>query len=182
MYRSALVAGFLYDEQLPIVEGYDYIMRVGEATDMMVVGECLYSYRIHLATVTKSDPTRRCRLLRTAVEKTLRRRGRPVTEAALPALPSDGRITHRQRDNELASHFMVSVVDQLHAGARLAAIRTALVCARMHPGDPYYYKPLAYCFTPLAAIDYYRNRHERARLKAAQGLQNSEQRQSDART
>ncbi len=182
MYRSALVAEFAYDEQLPIVEGYDYIMRVGEATDMMVVGECLYAYRIHLATVTKSDPTRRCRLLRAAVEKTLHRRGLPFTEADLPAVPSGGRITNRQRDNELASHFMVSVVDQLHAGSRLAAIRTALTCARMHPGDLYYYKPLAYCFAPLAAIDHHRNRHERARLRAAQNLQNSEQRQSDART
>ncbi len=182
MYRRALVAEFTYDEQLPIVEGYDYIMRVGEVFDMMVVGECLYAYRIHLATVTKSDPTRRCRLLRAAVDKTLRRRGLPYTEADLPAIPAPGSITNRQRDNELASHFMVSVVDQRHAGARLAALRTALICAALHPGDPYYYKPLAYCLAPLAAIDYYRGRHDRARRKAERRLQSGEQRQSDART
>jgi glycosyltransferase involved in cell wall biosynthesis len=182
MYRCALVANFTYDEQLPIVEGYDYIMRIGETADLMVVGECLYSYRIHLATVTKSDPTRRCRLLRAAVEKTYRRRGLPFTDADLPAVPSRGQITHRQRDNELASHFMVSVVDLLHAGRRWTALRTALACARVHPGDAYYYKPLAYALAPIAAIDWYRGRHDRARRRAEQFRKNLEQRQSDART
>ena len=158
MYRTAMVADFRYDEQLPIVEGYDYILRVGESIDMMVVGQCLYSYRIHLATVTKSDPTRRCRLLRAAVEKVYRRRALPYTESDLPPVPVQGKITNRQRDNDLVSHFMVSVVDLLHARERWQALKAALTCLRMHAVDPYYYKPLIYSLAPVAAIDRHRTR------------------------
>lgn len=171
MYRMAMVESFRYDESLPIVEGYDYILRVGETRDMMVVGRCLYAYRVHLATVTKSDPTRRCRMLRMAVEKAYRRRSRPCCDADLPRLPVPGKITHRERDNDLVSHFMVSVVDLMHADARWAAFKTALTCARMHPGDPYYYKPLLYCLAPLAAVDFYRGRHDRAKATARAAAQ-----------
>jgi len=171
MYRSSMVEAFRYDESLPIVEGYDYILRVGETTEMMVVGQCLYAYRVHLATVTKSDPTRRCRMLRMAVEKAFRRRARPYRDADLPRIPVAGKITHRERDNDLVSHFMLSVVDLMHANARWAAFKTALVCARMHPADPYYYKPLIYCVAPLAAVDFHRARHDRARATASAAAQ-----------
>jgi len=167
MYRMAAVRDLRYDEALPIVEGYDYILRVGEQADLMVLGRCLYSYRIHLQTVTKSDPRRRCLLLRQAVEKVRRRRGLPCAEADLPRLPTADDITHSDRDNNLSSHFMVSVVDLLHAGDRRQAISIALFCARLHPGDPTYWKPLVYALSPVALIDRYRRRHRPLQLRSA---------------
>ncbi len=47
MYRVEAVRGMRYEEALRIGQGFDYILRVGEQYPMMVLGECLYSYRVH---------------------------------------------------------------------------------------------------------------------------------------
>lgn len=155
MYRVSMVEGFRYDESLPIVEGYDYVIRVGEVYPMEVLGECLYSYRIHLNTVTKRDPRVRQRMLRQAVRKVYERRGLPCSEADLPEV-SGANIRNKHRDNDLVSHFMASTVDLRHAGRWSAAARGAARCAMLHPADPYYYKPAIYAVAPLALIDRYR--------------------------
>lgn len=156
MYRMSMVKDFEYDVALPIVEGYDYVLRVGENFPMIVLGECLYSYRIHWNTVTKRDPSARMRLFDAAVRKVRRRRGLPIRGEA-PALGS-GRLRHRQVDNDLVSHFMASMVDLRTAGHRWTALRAALGCARLHPADPYYYKPAVYAMAPLFIITWHRTR------------------------
>src|SRR5690606_25195403 len=75
MYRMSAVSQMTYDVSLPIVEGYDYILRVGEMHPLKVIGKCLYSYRVHANSVTRQDPTRRDTLVAEAQRKACLRRG-----------------------------------------------------------------------------------------------------------
>jgi len=157
MYRRSMVKDMQYDVELPIVEGFDYVLRVGERFAMVVLGECLYSYRIHWNTVTKRDPSARMRLFHAALQKVRARRGLPV-ESATAAMPAGGRLRNWELDNDLVSHFMASMVDLRHAGCRKTALQTALGCLRLHPLDPYYYKPAVYAVAPLSLISWHRAR------------------------
>ena len=156
MYRLSMVQGIEYDVSLPIVEGYDYVLRVGERFPLLVLGECLYSYRIHWNTVTKRDPGARMRLFHAAVQKARARRGLPIESEA--AIPATRRLRNRQMDNDLVSHFMASMVDLRRAGQGKTALNAAIRCLRLHPTDPYYYKPALYAVAPLALITWHRAR------------------------
>lgn len=156
MYRVSMVEGYSYDEELLMAQGLDYTLRVGERFPMMVLGECLYSYRIKSNTITKRDPTARQKLVLKVMIKANERRGLPLENAKMPTVSTVGDNSNRGRDNDLVSHFMASMVDLLHAGKRLAAISDAITCARLHPLDPYYYKPLVYALSPISLIDKYR--------------------------
>lgn len=158
MYRVSMVKGFEYDEKLPIVEGYDYVIRVGERYPMQVIGECLYSYRIHWNTVTKRNPMVRQQLMHIATRKVFERRGLSCDNSKFPEVLPKSRIENRHRDNEVVSHFMDSAVDLRHEGKWGAAVYAALNCLMLHPSDPYYYKPAFYAVAPLALIDWYRAR------------------------
>ena len=118
---------------------------------MQVLGECLYSYRIHWNTVTKRDPTARYRMLRNAVRKIYERRGLPYDDSKLPEVPHLSRIKNRELDNDIVSHFMVSMVDLRHAGKWRLAARGPQRCLMLHPLDPYYYKPAIYAVAPISA-------------------------------
>ena len=158
MYRLSMVGNFRYAEDLPIVEGHDYIVRVGERFPLMVLGECLYGYRIHTQSVTKENPSRRIRLAAEVMERTRERRGQPRSErpplSGAPLEPWDA-------DNNLASHFAASVADQVMSGRRLGALRTGLASWSLHPMHPYYAKPLLYALTPRTVMRLYRARKER---------------------
>ena len=54
MYRISLVGGLRYEESLQGAEGLDYILRVGEKHPMVVLGECLYQYRILDTSITRT--------------------------------------------------------------------------------------------------------------------------------
>ncbi len=158
MYRMSMVKGMQYDETLPFIEAYDYVIRVGEQHNMRVIGECLYSYRVHWSSITHRDPAARCHKVRECTAKILQRRGLRAHPTLLPPLPEPGRASNRERDNDLVSHFMESVVDLCHAGRRAEALRAAATCARLHPLDPYYYKPALYAVAPTSAVAWYRSR------------------------
>jgi glycosyltransferase involved in cell wall biosynthesis len=158
MYRVSMVKQFQFDETLPIVEGYDYVLRVGERFPMQVLGECLYSYRIHWNTVTKRNPSVRQKMLLNAMKKVLERRGLPYSDSSLPEVSHPARIRNKDLDNDIVSHFMASMVDLRHAGKWLSALRTAASCLMLHPFDPYYYKPVTYAVAPISLIDWHRAR------------------------
>jgi len=155
MYRVGMVGHLRYSEQLLLGEGYDYMLRVGEQWPMMVVGECLYSYRIHDTSITRSDPERRTRLVLEAHRRAFERRGIPYTP---PPIPTDGATAHRDDDNNLAAQFIESVLDQRDAGRRMAAVMTGLQCSRLHSTDPHYYKALAYALMPRRVAGWVRQR------------------------
>jgi glycosyltransferase involved in cell wall biosynthesis len=158
MYRMSMVGGIRYSEDLPVVEGYDYTLRVGERWPMLVVGECLYSYRSHDASITRSDPGRRTRLVEEVRRRAFERRGLPF-EAVPPGWA--GSNGHVHDDNNLAAQFIESVLDQRDAGRRVSAVLTGLQCSLLHVMDPHYHKALAYAIMPRQIVGWVRQRRVR---------------------
>ena len=148
MYRWSLVNDLRYEHDLPIVEGFDYVLRVGERHPVIVVGECLYGYRIHMASVTKRNPRLRDELVHEVLKRACRRRGLEYGQHFGGGEQDQKRA--RDFDNNLAANFMESVVDLRAAGRVGEAIRTGLACLRLAPLDPHYYKALAYAVVPTS--------------------------------
>lgn len=154
MFRLSMVRNMRYEPNLKVAQGLDYILRVGELYPMMVLGECLYSYRIHSFSNTRQNLTRRQLMVREVLRRAFERRGFSPLGVAAEA-------RHRERKTGIIPHFMESVLDQRRASQSWQALKTALVCLQLHPYDPYYYKPLVYSLAPLALIKAYHRRKAR---------------------
>lgn len=157
MYRMSMVSNLRYDESLPIVEGYDYILRVGEQFPLAVLGECLYSYRIHPESVTKRDPARRDRLVVELMRRACVRRGLEPRQA-IPHVFGEGVSWVPSSDNNLAAHFIESACELRSNRRRLAALRVGLSCAALRPTAPHHWKALAYALLPELAVRRIRSR------------------------
>lgn len=153
MYRVSMVRDIEYEPSLRIGQGYDYILRVGERWPMMVLGECLYSYRVHPNSITRQNV-----LKRHAAVELVRRRAAERRGVAVEALEAPNLIRNRHRDNNLPAHFLESVVDLRRIGHNLSALKTAAHCAMLHPFDHDYYKPLAAALLPQRALRRLRRR------------------------
>jgi glycosyltransferase involved in cell wall biosynthesis len=149
MYRWSLVQHLRYDEDLRLGEGLDYILRVGEQHPILVLGECLYSYRIHSSSITRQNPALREQLVQRVIDSARRRRG--LTASPVTAPPA--RRRRRDLDNNLAAHFIDSVHDLRGAGRRAAAVRVGWRCVRLQPSDPHYYKALLYATAPSSVVE-----------------------------
>ncbi len=161
MWRVSITSAFQYAPDLPGVEGYDYILRVGEHHPMMVLGECLYSYRVHPSSITQRAPATRERLVREVLRRAAERRGsRFESEFPEQVVHTPRRMRNRDRDNNLAAHFIESVLDLRSSGRVMDAIRTGLSCSRFHPTDPHYLKALAYAVLPSAVVQRVRARRK----------------------
>lgn len=153
MYRRARVAGLRYDERYAIGETIDYLLRSSEAGGRYeVLGECLFSYRILPESLCRDDPEARDALVERVIDAARTRRGLP-RDANAPRRP---RSRNAARDNNIASYFMESVLDQRRDGGRIGAIATALRCSRLHPADPHYHKALVYSVAPAPVIGHLR--------------------------
>jgi len=71
MFRLSIVMDMRYEPSLKVGAGFDYILRVGELHPMMVLGECLYSYRIHSSSTTRLDADRRKKMIRKVLRLSL---------------------------------------------------------------------------------------------------------------
>jgi hypothetical protein len=149
-----------YDPALGVVEGFDYTLRVGEKHALMALGECLYSYRVHTGSVTKTNVVMRRKLSLAVVRRACDRRGLPIpkewsqTEEEI----EHQKLRNQDLDNNIAAHFMNSADDLRNAGRRREAFQTALECARIHPFDPHYLKPLVYALAPGIVVRRLRRR------------------------
>lgn len=146
MYRMSLVKNVRYVPELRQGEGYDYILRIGEQYPLIVVGECLYSYRVHWSSLTRSDPTGRDRFVREVQRRACERRGIDF-EKWLATQPRS-RTGRSRIDNGVAAHFVKSVQDLRNRGQRLAALTTGLRCFRLQPFDFQYLKAAVYAVSP----------------------------------
>ncbi|MEM8873789.1 MAG: glycosyltransferase family A protein [Planctomycetota bacterium] len=148
MWRKSLIAGETYDPDLRIAHAVDYITRLGERYPMRVVGEPLYGYRVHVSSLTQTDPKRRMHELDTIFRRACARRG--VDPEALGGEARNVGKTgkRRNKDNNLAGHFIESVHEQRDRGLRGSAIWSALRCSLLAPVDAHYQKALAYALMP----------------------------------
>ena len=168
MYRMSAVRGLEFDPKLPVAEGLDYILRVGEKNPLLVLGECLYSYRIHQASITK----RARDLCNACVWEVLRRacarRGLSFEErfGTECAQADTRRMRNKDLDNNLAAHFIESVLDLRSQGRVLDAIKTGISCGKFHPTDPHYLKALAYAVLPKVVVARVRSRKHRPQTQA----------------
>ncbi|HEX2973902.1 MAG TPA: glycosyltransferase family A protein [Tepidisphaeraceae bacterium] len=146
MYRMAMVRDIQYDTDLRVGQGYDYMLRVGEQWPMIVLGECLYSYRVSSSSVTRSDPQRRQKLVLEVIRRACQRRGIPFEQRPVSSRRLRGGASFR--DNNIAAQFIDSVLDQRRAGQWFSAIRTGLQCINLHPLDMHYHKAFVYALSP----------------------------------
>ena len=164
MFRVALVGDMRFDTSLPVAETYDYILRIGERYPMIVLGECLYSYRILSNSLTRRAPLWRKQLEIDAFRRACERRGlhdEPVGET------SDRKSRNSMVDNNIAAHFMKSVLDLRRSGRRWAALTVGWRCACLHPADFHYYKALVYALMPRGITSYLRRNFSAGALETA---------------
>ena len=157
MYRLSMVRGIEYDESLRVGQGFDYILRVGERWPMMVVGECLYSYRVHAGSITRVNAASRDRLVLEVLRCACERRGIDY-EQWRAARVSKRRQRMEGLEYGLAAHFMESAVDQRREGGFMAAVRTGLACLRLRPWWPRFHKALVYALGPPELVRRLRGR------------------------
>ncbi|MDX9912626.1 MAG: glycosyltransferase family A protein [Phycisphaerales bacterium] len=156
MLRRSAIGEARFDPTLRIGEGLDFILRIGEKSPMMVLGECLYSYRIHDASLTHANVQARLEAIDRVIEKTLARRGEPTPSPRNASGSAARSATNRDRDNNLVAHFTASVLSLKGARHYVRAIRTGMLCAGLHPLDPYYYKPILAGLLPHALLRRFR--------------------------
>lgn len=164
MFRVTMVSNMRYDPMLRVGAALDYILRLGELYPMMVLGVCLYSHRVHLDSTIRRNPARTKEMIRKILIHTCERRGLDPVEYIMSEQSPAGKFLHREKEVGLVPHFMESVLDLRCTRSNWQAMITALSCLRLHPYDPYYYKPLVYSIAPLALIKYYRSRRRKAYL------------------
>jgi glycosyltransferase involved in cell wall biosynthesis len=154
MFRLEMVGDLRYEPSLRIGAAFDYILRVGERWPMLVLGECLYTYRVHPGSATRNVALRQ-ESIRRVLERAFERRGMSHP----PADPSGPRDRNRDLDNNLVAHFLQSVLDLRRVGRWREALGAAWQCHRLHPADPYYAKPLLYAVAPLRPMEWLRERY-----------------------
>lgn len=157
MYRTAIARDYPFAEDLPVVEGLDHILRIGEQHPLRVVGECLYAYRIHPHQVTRKAPAERERLVAEVRRRACERRAIAFSDIP-PGRAGAKASSNDLKENYLASHFIGSVLDLRRARRRLEALKTGLFCSRLHPLDPVYHKALVYAVVPGAVIAFLRRK------------------------
>lgn len=156
MFRMSLVSDYRYDTDLPYTEAVDYILRIGEQFPILVVGECLYSYRIHSSSVTHRDPATRRRYVMECWRRACERRKIDFRTAFPDQISETRKLRNQDKDNNLAAHFIESTLDLRRMGKRFRALLTALECARMHPLDLHYHKAWVLAVAPLFSHRYLR--------------------------
>jgi len=152
MFRRSLVDDLRFDPELPMAQGYDFVLRVGERHPMLVLEQCLYTYRVGEESRTRVDATRRSDVVRRVQELACARRGLSARETRAVLDEKSGAPGASSRDNNLPAHFMESVLDLRRHGRWAEALHAALACVRLQPMTPRYYQPLAYTVLPTRLV------------------------------
>ena len=156
LYRSERISGYIFDEDMWLIEGIDFVIRIGENFPIAVVADCLYSHRVNYGSVTHSQADKIFAATEKFKTKMVQRRGGcALSSKQRSAKRTKSTFKHRRFDTVLP-YAMSSVVEQRLCGNWRLAIETAKICLGMHPLDWLYYKPLVYCFAPLCLINIYR--------------------------
>lgn len=145
-FRTSYVKDFKFNEELKIGQGWDHILRVGEQYPMIVINKCLYSYRVHNKSTTRSDNQlvneKACRVIELAKERR--------------KLKNWNKRNKSINNNGLSSHFMESVLDLRKHKRLVEAFNVSIFLLKLNHYKIVNYKPMAYFFTPLVIIRIYR--------------------------
>jgi glycosyltransferase involved in cell wall biosynthesis len=152
MFRRSLVDHLRFDPELPMAQGYDYVLRVGERHPMLVLERCLYTYRVRDESRTRIDSTRRSEVVRRVQEHACARRRLSIQETRAVLDEQSRAPGAHSRDNNLPAHFMESVLDLRRNGRSVEARQAALACVRLQPMALRYYQPLMYAVLPTALV------------------------------
>ena len=158
--RANIAKEFLFNPELRIAEGLDFILRVGGKYPIMRLGRCLYSYRISFSSLTRGNVEKRKTFVRTVIRNSYLRRSLPIPpclEHSQDKLAVSA-VSLQDYDNNIATQFMESVIDQRREGHFISAIYTGLQCASLHPLVLHYQKALIYSILPMKCIGWIRSR------------------------
>lgn len=159
MTKANVAKEFLFNPELHIAEGLDFILRVGEKYPVMRLGRCLYSYRISFSSLTRGNVEKRKIFVRTVLRNAYLRRCLtipPCLDHSQDKLAVSA-VSLQDRDNNIAAQFMESVIDQKREGHIISAIYTGLQCASLHPLVLHYQKALIYSILPMKCIGWIRS-------------------------
>jgi glycosyltransferase involved in cell wall biosynthesis len=157
MYRTEMVSDFHFDKDMWLIEGIDFVIRIGEKFPIAVIPDCLYSHRVNYSSITHSQADKISETTDRFKRKMASRRGDLINVAEdNKQQQSKSLFSHRKFDTVLP-YAMESVYEHRQCRKWMEAFKTALICLRLHPLDWFYYKPLVYCFSPMSIIRRYRN-------------------------
>ena len=149
MCRLSVVGDLRFAPELRIGQGTDFILRVGERHPIVVLGDCVYSYRVDLSSTTRRDPQSTARYVDLVRQRACQRRALPFDDIHSRAA---GRRPRNAGQHAFIGQVINATLDDLLAGRRAAAFRTALACARVRPGSLSSYKALVYAVAPRRLV------------------------------
>ena len=156
LYRRSIVGAERYDPDLKIEEGVDFVLRIGEKYSIVLLEQCLYTYRINYDSTIRRDPSKTIHYVNLVRQRACRRRGIPE-HSFRPVIPLRSKLfKHRSSDTHIISHSMESIIQCKQVGRLGDVMLTAWTCIRLRPFDPIYYKPLVYALLPLFFVRFYR--------------------------
>lgn len=152
MYRKEMVLKHLFDEDMWLIEGVDYVIRIGELYPMVVIPDCLYSHRVNYLSITHTRGDKISEATEKLKSKIALRRG-IQSEHKKNKKQKKMSVFFRHRSfDTILPYAMKSVIQQRLCGRWNQALKTAITCAVMHPFDWYYYKPIVYSIIPIKLI------------------------------
>lgn len=159
MVRMDIARKFLYDTNLRLAQGLDFILRIGEKHAIKRVGRCLYTYRITENSATRKNVERRLKYVNQVLSQAHLRRGQIVPRYLLNDISLESvKVAPQLIDNNIAAHFIDSVIDFRASSMLLKAILTGLYCAKLQPFTFHYYKALIYALVPSFVISFLRKK------------------------
>ena len=155
IFRVSKVKDFKFNVNYTIGSILDFILRIGEQYPMMVLGECLYSYRILTDSLSHKNPAASMnKIVEIKRNACIRRNIDPQKHESQLKLEQHVQKTKRNQGVYLAFFFILSAKDFLYAGKRWKAILTGLQCVKLKPFDFNYYKAIIYALIPVCLIKY----------------------------
>lgn len=150
MFRADLARKIRFDEELYLGEGLDFILQMGELSEILVIGEALYQYRIHSASITKRASESKARQLMTVINKARVRRGLDLW--SYDEFDAEYGPYIRDKDNNLSGHFTDSAYQSVISGRRREAFSTAISAIAYVGKSKSYLKPLVYALSPKRVV------------------------------
>jgi len=159
LYRVEMISDLRFDTSLRIGSGVDFVFRVGEKHAMMRLGECLYTHRVHFRSLTRQNLHQNTEKTNEVIRLACRRRGLDFELYQVKHPKINPYFKHRHVEI-IISVVIESIMDLKRTGKWLKALDAAWFCIRLHPLDPYYYKPLVCALMPLLMIDFHHDRRD----------------------